>query len=51
MPSKLLVISVRLKKPLYDLVAALAGAEGRSMSNYVESIVKEKLESAKPKRA
>ena len=52
MPSIKPVIAVRLEQPLYDKIAALARAQGRSLSNFVEQIVKGEMEKpAKGKRA
>jgi hypothetical protein len=51
MPSNRPVIAVRLERPIYEIVLARANAEGRSLSNYVENIVKRELNGAKPKRA
>jgi hypothetical protein len=44
MPSKLLVIPIRLEQSLYDKVIAMAKAQGRSRSNFVENLVRAAME-------
>ncbi len=44
MPSNRHVIAVRVDRQLYDKVAAQAKEEGRSLSNFVEILVKKMMD-------
>lgn len=50
MPSTRPVIALRLDKQLYDKVLALSKEQGRSLSNFVENIVRKHLPDSKTKR-
>ena len=51
MPSTKPVIPVRLDQALYKQVVACAQKEGRSLSNFVEYLVRQHMELQKTKRA
>jgi hypothetical protein len=40
MPSSSLQIAVRVKEDLYEMIRSAADAEGRSMSNYVDQVLR-----------
>ena len=49
MPSKRPVIALRLNQDLYDKIVSLADKEERSLSNFVEYLLKKQIDQ-KPKR-
>lgn len=49
MPSNRPVIALRLTQPLYEKVRACAREQGRSLSSFIEIIVKKEME-GKPRR-
>lgn len=51
MPSNRPVIAVRVDRQLYDKVAALAKEEGRSLSNFVEILVRKTVDRREKKPA